>query len=88
MISHELAKQSIYDIRDRDKTFEIETFQPHSSWGFLMYATALPADYDHLISELFAIGLEPNLQRIRKTPTVWHYETLIEVPQDWQPKAG
>ncbi len=81
---HEQAKEVVSDLADANGHVEIEGFHTHSSWGFLMYVTARPADYKVFRASIEQIGLQPDLKRVRKSATAWNYEVVVEVPEQWQ----
>jgi hypothetical protein len=81
---HEAAKMAITDTIERQAPVESVRFRPYTSWGFCMLVTARPSRYDALEDRLEALGLESNVKRIRQSATVWHYETVVMVPDDWQ----
>ncbi len=84
---HEAAKTTIADVIERSAPVEQVAFRPYTPWGFCMVITAEPARYNELSGLLKALDLEPEIQRIRQSPTVWHYETVVAVPEGWQPPA-
>jgi hypothetical protein len=52
--------------------------------GFFMVVIATPSNFQAFSDALEGIDLEPDIRRIKRTPTVWHYETVVEVPEDWK----
>ncbi len=82
--THEAAKIAIVEVIERQATVESVAFRHYTSWGFCMVMKAKPSDYGALSHRLKAIDLEPYIKRIRQSPAVWYYETVVVVPDDWQ----
>ncbi len=81
---HETAKMAIVDVSERQAPVESLSFRPYTSRAFCMQVTAKPSHYDALQDRLRALELDPVVRRIRQSATVWHYETVVTVHDDWQ----
>jgi hypothetical protein len=82
---HALVQDRIFDVRDASPDpVVIEGFRPCSTWNFYLYLSARPEHYRPFIEAVSALGVDPQMQRIKRTEAQWHYEVLIDVPLDWQ----
>jgi hypothetical protein len=87
MLKNEIAKNRIV-LAMQGLPVELEAFTTNTSFGFNMYVVTDPASYHTLSEKIIALGLDPLLLRKQPSNAATAYETVIDVPVNWQPPEG